>query len=223
MIDDGIGRGESVPYRNMCRFFSGFFFHHPLLQNYRYAWRVEPGVHYHCDVNFDPFVFLHETNKTYGFTLAVHETRRTIESLWSTVREFINEHPEYVAPNNAMKFVSDDGGTEYNLCMFYNNFEISDLDFWRGEAYTAYFNHLDRHGGFYYERWGDAPVHSIAVSLLAGTDRMHFFREIGYEHHPFSHCPTGDLWARGRCTCDPGRNRDYEDWSCIPKWDHMGR
>ena len=33
----------------------------------------------------------------------------------------------------------------------YNNFEISDLDFWRGEAYTAYFNHLDRHGGFYYE------------------------------------------------------------------------
>jgi hypothetical protein len=33
----------------------------------------------------------------------------------------------------------------------YNNFEISDLDFWRGEAYTAYFNHLDRSGGFYYE------------------------------------------------------------------------
>jgi alpha 1,2-mannosyltransferase len=39
-----------------------------------------------------------------------------------------------------------------NYCkIVYNNFEISDLDFWRGEAYTAYFNHLDRHGGFYYE------------------------------------------------------------------------
>ena len=23
--------------------------------------------------------------------------------------------------------------------------------FWRGEAYTALFDHLDRHGGFYYE------------------------------------------------------------------------
>lgn len=33
----------------------------------------------------------------------------------------------------------------------YNNFEISDLDFWRSEAYTAYFDHLDRSGGFYYE------------------------------------------------------------------------
>jgi hypothetical protein len=33
----------------------------------------------------------------------------------------------------------------------YNNFEIADLDFYRGEAYTAYFEHLDRQGGFYYE------------------------------------------------------------------------
>lgn len=25
------------------------------------------------------------------------------------------------------------------------------MDFWRGEAYTAFFNYLDSHGGFYYE------------------------------------------------------------------------
>jgi len=25
------------------------------------------------------------------------------------------------------------------------------MDFWRGEAYTAFFEYLDRHGGFYYE------------------------------------------------------------------------
>jgi len=25
------------------------------------------------------------------------------------------------------------------------------LDFWRGEAYTAFFEYLDSHGGFYYE------------------------------------------------------------------------
>jgi len=222
MVKDGIGRSESVSYRNMCRFFSGFFFRHPLLQHYRYAWRVEPDVRYHCDVNFDPFAYLHENNKTYGFTIALYETRRTIESLWSTVKDFISQHPQYVAPDNAMSFLSDDGGAEYNLCMFYNNFEISDLDFWRGEAYTAYFDHLERTGGFYYERWGDAPVHSIAAALLAGKDRIHFFREIGYEHHPVTHCPAGDLWERGRCSCDPGRDFDYEGWSCIPKWDRIG-
>jgi Glycolipid 2-alpha-mannosyltransferase len=25
------------------------------------------------------------------------------------------------------------------------------MDFWRGEAYMAFFNYLDRNGGFYYE------------------------------------------------------------------------
>jgi alpha 1,2-mannosyltransferase len=26
------------------------------------------------------------------------------------------EHPEYVAQNNAMSFLSDNGGSSYNLC-----------------------------------------------------------------------------------------------------------
>jgi alpha 1,2-mannosyltransferase len=34
-------RSGSVPYRNMCRFNSGFFYRHELLQKYRYYWRVE--------------------------------------------------------------------------------------------------------------------------------------------------------------------------------------
>ena len=33
----------------------------------------------------------------------------------------------------------------------FNNFEIADMDLWRGEAYTTFFNHLDQNGGFYYE------------------------------------------------------------------------
>ena len=33
----------------------------------------------------------------------------------------------------------------------WSNFEIADMDFWRGEAYTAFFDFLDKSGGFYYE------------------------------------------------------------------------
>jgi alpha 1,2-mannosyltransferase len=55
------------------------------------------------------------------------------------------------------------------------------MEFWRGEAYQAYFDHLEASGGFYYERWGDAPVHSIAAALFLPKDRIHFFEEIGYE------------------------------------------
>ena len=66
-----------------------------------------------------------------------------------------------MAPGNALNFLVDDEegwNGEYNLCHFWSNFEIASLDFWRGEAYIKYFEALDRAGGFYYERWGDAPV-----------------------------------------------------------------
>jgi len=33
--------------------------------------------------------------------------------------------------------------------VFYN-VEIADMDLWSREAYTTFFNYLDRNGGFYY-------------------------------------------------------------------------
>ncbi|KAI0298254.1 glycosyltransferase family 15 protein [Russula brevipes] len=199
-----------------------FFYRQPILQDFRYYWRVEPGVHFHCDINFDPFAFMHENNKTYGFTITLYEFSRTIETLWSTVRDFIAEHPEYIVQNSAMDFISDNGGADYNLCHFWSNFEIADMDFWRGEAYSAFFEYLDSRGGFYYERWGDAPVHSIGASLFADADRIHMFRDIGYEHPPYMHCPMDDaLWERGRCGCDRAQNFDYDGYSCLPRWDRV--
>jgi len=220
---DGIPRAGSISYHNMCRFNSGFYYRHPMLQNYRYSWRVEPDIHFHCDINFDPFTFLRENDKVFGWNIAMYEYGPTITSLWPTVKEFITQYPEYVAPDPAMEFVSDNGGEDHNLCTFYNNFEIADMEFWRGEAFSAYFDYLDRNGGFYYERWGDANVHTIGAALFAGTERIHFFDEIGYSHYEYTHCPTGDLWRRGRCSCDPNpsHNVDYSGLSCLPKWDRM--
>ena len=33
----------------------------------------------------------------------------------------------------------------------WSNFEIADMDFFRGDAYSQYFDFLDRSGGYYYE------------------------------------------------------------------------
>ncbi|KAI0048474.1 glycosyltransferase family 15 protein [Auriscalpium vulgare] len=220
MVDDNIIYGGSLSYRNMCRFNSGFFYRHELLQPYRYYWRVEPDVHFHCNINIDPFVYMQDNNKTYGFTITMYEFQATIPTLWSAVREFAALNPQYVARDNSMGFMSDDGGTKYNGCHFWSNFEIADMDFWRGEAYSAFFNYLDSKGGFYYERWGDAPVHSIGAALLTSRSQIQFFREVGYEHNPYTHCPKEeDLWERGRCSCDPARSFDYDGYSCMSRWE----
>lgn len=35
--------------------------------------------------------------------------------------------------------------------LVWSNFEIADLDLWRSEAYSKFFDFLDEKGGFYYE------------------------------------------------------------------------
>jgi alpha 1,2-mannosyltransferase len=100
-----------------------------------------------------------------------------------------------------MHFLSDDNGETYNKChckrpvricndagpdsAVWSNFEIGDLNFWRSEAYMKFFEYLDKAGGFYYERWGDAPVHSIGAALFAKKEQIHWFEDIGYKHEPF--------------------------------------
>jgi len=211
----------SVSYRNMCRFNSGFFYKHELLQNYKYYWRVEPEVKFFCDLDYDPFLFMQDHDKVYGFTISLYEWGPTVATLWDTVKEFVAENPQYLAPNNSMDFLSDNGGQSYNLCHYWSNFEIADMDFWRSEAYSKFFDHLESKGGFYYERWGDAPVHSIAASLFARRDQVHFFGDIGYRHPPFQHCPQGDAWSKGRCSCDPSDSFDYRENSCLRRYEYL--
>jgi len=221
MASDNVIYGGSLPYRNMCRFNSGFFYRHELLKPYQFYWRVEPDVTFFCDIDYDPFLIMQDQNKLYGFTISLYEYEATIRTLWDTVKEFIKKHPDLVASDNAMSFISDDGGDTYNRCHFWSNFEIGSLDLWRGEAYSKFFDFLDSKGGFYYERWGDAPVHSIGAALFAKKEQIHFFNDIGYRHEPFQHCPQGESHKRGKCWCDPGQNFDYEWYSCLARYDKM--
>ncbi|KAF8481515.1 glycosyltransferase family 15 protein [Gautieria morchelliformis] len=221
MIGEKVIYGGSVPYRNMCRFNSGFFFRHELLKDYDYYWRVEPNVKFFCDIDYDPFLIMQDQGKVYGFTVSLFEYEATIPTLWQTTKEFIKENPQYVAEDNAMGFLSADGGETYTRCHFWSNFEIGDLNFWRGEAYTKYFEYLDKKGGFYYERWGDAPVHSIGASLFARKDQIHFFNDIGYRHEPFQHCPQKEAHARGKCWCDEKDNFDHEWYSCLKRYNGL--
>jgi len=211
--------GDSISYRHMCRFESGFFFQQELLMDYEYYWRVEPSIELYCDIDYDVFKYMKENNKKYGFTLSLYEYIETIPTLWESVKGFMKEHPEHIAENNAMRFLSDDGGKNYNKCHFWSNFEIGSLDFWRGKAYTDFFNKLDHDGGFFYERWGDAPVHSIGASLLLPKDQIHFFNDIGYYHVPFTHCPTTESdRLKLKCSCEPNKNFDWKGYSCTSRF-----
>ncbi|KAK9470829.1 nucleotide-diphospho-sugar transferase [Dipodascopsis tothii] len=229
MVSKNVIYGGSLSYRNMCRYNSGFFYRHPIVNQYRWYWRVEPGVQFYCDQLYDPFSFMRENGKVYGFVMAMYEYLLTIETLWDSTKEFVRNHPQYLAANNSLDFFVDnsepskEGDKEfdgdYNLCHFWSNFEIADLDFWRSPAYSDYFDFLDRKGGFFYERWGDAPVHSLAAGLFLPKSAIHHFGDIGYRHPPYARCPQDEeSHQSGRCYCARDAHFDDDGYSCLPRW-----
>ncbi|KAJ1674517.1 hypothetical protein EV182_003121 [Spiromyces aspiralis] len=199
--------GGSLSYRFMCRFQSGLFFDHPLLQDLEYYWRIEPDVDYYCDIDYDPFLFMKENGYRYGFTIAPLEWKKTVETLWPTTLRWIQQNPHHLPDKSMIDWVVDNNG-DYNMCHFWSNFEIVDLSLYRSEAYRSYFDYLDKSGGFFYERWGDAPVHSIAASMFLSRDEIHWFEDIGYNHPGNMHCPRPQE-LNLRCICDSTKSYTY--------------
>lgn len=219
MVHRRIIYGGSVSYRHMCRYESGFFYRHPLLDEYEYYWRVDPDIKLFCDIDYDVFQFMKDNNKKYGFTISLHEYLETIPTLWETTVDFMEDNPEYLDEDNNLAWISDDNGQTYNGCHFWSNFEIASLEFFRSEAYGKYFDHLDQAGGFFYERWGDAPVHSIAASLFLPKDQIHYFGDIGYFHVPFTNCPIDAAFRKAKnCVCRPKNDFTWRQHSCTPRF-----
>ncbi|KAJ2058386.1 hypothetical protein GGI08_003438 [Coemansia sp. S2] len=209
MAANNVIYGGSLSYRHMCRFNSGFFYKHPLLLSKDWYWRVEPGVDFYCDLDYDPFRYMEDHGKLYSFVIALKELELTIPSLWDHMLE-------YMLVNNITSdfmsyFVTESGG--YNLCHFWSNFEIASLNWLRSPAYDSFFQALDRAGGFFMERWGDAPVHSLAAGMLLNYDQVHFFDDIGYRHADFAHCSDTI-----KCQCPKLESFDNSPGSCLPRY-----
>ena len=143
--------------------------------------------------------------KTYGYTIALWENGKTAASLFRKLSEY-KASLRYPTTSlwTAMMAAStmpwpfrhflallrnrDGKGDTWNMCHFWSNFEIADMDFFRSPLYRDFFRFLDEDGGFYYERWGDAPVHSLAAAMLLRPEQLHHFSDFGYRHADLQYC-----------------------------------
>ncbi|CCE63916.1 hypothetical protein TPHA_0G00800 [Tetrapisispora phaffii CBS 4417] len=249
--DRGILYGNQESYHKMCRFYSGFFYRHPLVAKYKWYWRLEPDVEFYCDLTYDPFFEMEKTNKKYAFTIMIPELYYTIPNLFRYTKLFIRQNklktgslwklfvdnyeiidskkygeyddfinhkddisvklPQEVAIDYLLNEDKNDSdglrnlinkaksitplqeekfdNEGYNLCHFWSNFEIARVDLYTNEVYEEYFQFLEESNGFWQERWGDAPIHSLGLSLILNFDEVHYFRDIGYRHGEIKHCP----------------------------------
>ncbi|GAA5854807.1 hypothetical protein JCM5353_007390 [Sporobolomyces roseus] len=201
IIDTSIkNMGFNIGYRNMCRFFSMWHWKHPAVREFEYVWRLDDTSRFHCSLMEDPIAIMERESASYGFSQTVPEAPWVIPTLWQTTLDFIRDSKarekgwiKEGEEENWLDLISDDGGKTYNL-----SFEIVHRSFFDSEPYQAYVDYLDKAGGFYSERWGDAPIRTIATALFLPRRAFHDFSPItGYQHgNPPYFCPDKD-W----CDC----------------------
>lgn len=56
-----------------------------------------------------------------------------------------------------------------------------------------------------YDRWGDAPIRTLAAAMFLPRDQLMYFDRIGYEHSVASHCPVNAEYMQ-KCSCDVTEN-----------------
>jgi hypothetical protein len=168
---------SSVSYRHMCRFHAKVVYELPIMQTLQYYWRLDDDSVLLSDVTYDVFEYMEHHSIQYGYLWRHWDAYSCVKGLWEYTQLYIQDN------NITTQFFK----SWVKAWLYYNNFEISSTKMWFSQEYKSYIDYLDKLGGMFYHRWGDAPIHGIAVSMFIPKNQTHLFHDIGYQHGWYKH------------------------------------
>ncbi|KAI8070421.1 nucleotide-diphospho-sugar transferase [Gongronella butleri] len=218
--------GSSEEFRFEARWWSGTISRHPMIRDLDYYWRIEPEHSYPCPVKFDPFQYMKDNNKLYSFALTSHEIQQTIPTYWETTKEFLKQQKDAIiqpgTPGSIWHFGTNATTMHWNTCHMWTYMQIVSTKYMQDKRYQDWFDHVEKSGGIFYERWGDHVIQTFGAAMTMLRDKVHFWDKICYRVPDYAtHCTnTTELAKIG--TCNPSRNYDYGSGSCLWQWDLAG-
>jgi hypothetical protein len=217
---------STIGYRHMCMFHATGV--HQYLFNPRngysdvdYILRLDDDSTFNSPIAYDIFHLMRNTNKKYAFVNTVRDDRNCVRGLWYLASKFLSR--SFSTEEGSLKNTYNLSSESVNFFLnswesdkvFYNNFELSHVSVWKSSFWKAFMGEVDRSGGVYTLRWGDAPLHTINVLLTLLRSEVHSFTDIGYRHSPFSDSVAAGLPRPG---ADPYLGTSmctfYRTWTC---------
>jgi hypothetical protein len=201
---------STLGYRHMCRFHAHDVHRHLDAighQDREFTWRLDDDSSITHPIGYDVFRFMWTNKRKYGFVNSVLDDPTCVEGLWATARKFAAQRSEMLHNDSFIENWPDP-------LVFYNNFEISHVSIWRSPLWLQFMSFVDTHGGIYTLRWGDAPLHTIGVSMLLSKHDVHSFSDIGYVHNPFVDQKPRGLPKPNSDPFQPENCVFYGEWRC---------
>lgn len=174
---------QGVGYRSMCRYFSGPIFEHEAMRGLDYYMRLDTDSFFLHPLPEDPFKRVRDQGAVYAYLTTATEEGSMCIGLEEEMTTAVDRLARHAMTQPRRK------AEQWDRTFFYNNFEVTAVQFWRSDAYREVFQALDASGGFFSQRWGDGPVRSIALRLMAEPSKVMKLARISYWHQTFVTLP----------------------------------
>lgn len=159
-------------YRHMCHFFANDIFLRPELEKYQYVLRLDVDSSILSPLKFNVFDEMRTRGYRYGYRAILKDKRCFSKDLWPTAKAYFLKSESAVRPFSQIP----------EPCVYYTNFEIYEMAWFRGEAWQSFFKAVDQAKGIWKYRWGDHAIRFIGVKALLPEEKIWCAKQIHYFH-----------------------------------------
>jgi len=190
------GRKNPWGYWQMCRFWVTKIWEHPILDNYSTIMRMDTDSCLTSNTSQTPLPTL--PRDTVYAPNTVNHPAYTTKFLWETALQYVQDTNRTPANLDMWNGIPEYQKKRKAMPSFYNNFEVTSVDFFRQPHVMAFQRHLSENPphGIFRHKWGDAPIRMLTVALFAQPDQIAWGLNEHYGHGaqcPFYLDPPGAL------------------------------
>ncbi|CAF0839990.1 unnamed protein product [Didymodactylos carnosus] len=139
------------------------------------------------NISYDLFEYMRINKFKYGFLLVDEDDDYYVSNLWKIFTDYLKLY--CLSPSENIRRAQTNLFGQYNMDIMYNNFAVIKTDLWQQPQILNFLTYIDRLGGIYKYRWGDAPIHTLIISQFLKRNEIVRFRDIGYFHKREYVCP----------------------------------
>lgn len=184
-------RNIRLGYYHMCRFFTLMLPTHPLLTLFQYYWRLDSHSYIFAPAPIrDPFEVMAAERIQYAFSMVNEEGDGYVFGLWSFFRKFLADR--CLAESHAVRKTQTGWLGGYSFAIIFTNFAVANASLFRDHRLIrAWLHAVNDAGGIYRYRWGDAPIHTLALTQFVPRHDIVRLRYFGYWHNREYVCAHG--------------------------------
>eukprot|EP01116_Phalansterium_solitarium_P009021 TRINITY_DN23013_c0_g1_i1.p1 TRINITY_DN23013_c0_g1~~TRINITY_DN23013_c0_g1_i1.p1 ORF type:complete len:382 (-),score=122.68 TRINITY_DN23013_c0_g1_i1:552-1697(-) len=177
---------SGLGYKHMIQFFTDMVFVHPLLQQYRWLWRLDPDSLLMAPLKQDIFKVMQDNRYIFGYIENQLQCPwdRGLAPMFLAFTEERNITLKWKVLDGAKIFPSKLTGLKglTKVGVINTHFGVFDCEFFRGPEHMTWAAAVRKEAGIYLHRWGDHHLLTLSSMMFVDIERMHRFNDLAYRH-----------------------------------------